>query len=82
MESLKRRRSTNLIIIIVGQKNRILYADGKVLVRFDVKNAFNATSRKMCLQVMEEDRIDDDSIAYFHTLYGPASDLVMFGPHY
>ena len=68
--------------IIIGLKNRILYADGKVLIRFDVKNALNATSRKRCLQVMEEDRIDDDLITYFHTLYGPASDLVMFGPDY
>ena len=46
--------------IIIGLKNRI----------FDVKNAFNATSRKRRLEVMEEDRIDDDLITYFHTLYG------------
>ena len=68
--------------VIVGLKNRILFAEGKVLIRFDVRNAFNATSRKRCLQIMEEDNIDDDLVTYFYTVYSVASDLVMFGPDY
>ena len=68
--------------IIVGLKNRLAYQEGMTLIRFDVKNAFNATKRKRCLEIMEEDNIEEDLITYFHTVYGPTSDLVMYGPDY
>ena len=68
--------------IIVGLKNRLAYQEGMALIRFDVKNAFNATKRKRCLEIMEEDNIEEDLITYFHTVYGPTSDLVMYGPDY
>jgi len=68
--------------VIVGLKSRVLYQQGKALIRFDVKNAYNATPRKRVLQIMEEDNIEPDLITYFHTVYGPNSDLVMYGPDY
>ena len=56
------------------------YERGKCVIRIDLRNAYNETKRKRILQQLKDEERDVDLIAYFSTMYQPASKMYMFGP--
>jgi hypothetical protein len=59
-------------------------AAGKAVVRLDIRNAYNECKRAKVLaelqRMVSEDGAHSDLVAYFSTMYGPTSQLFVFGP--
>ena len=64
-------------IIHVARK---AFEDGKAIIRLDISNAYNATSRAQILSMLQDSGYHADVLQYFSTMYQPTSSLAVFGP--
>jgi hypothetical protein len=64
---------------IIGHRARHEYQNNKAIIRLDIKNAYNATSRKTILEQLVQEEVDSDVISFFNTMYQPSSKLFILG---